>query len=356
MKRWGSCAVALSLVLAMLLGGCGSAHNSAGNASSADPGGAGGYAAEEMSVATAEDKAVMDEKSPADGGVEGSEAETAVRPGEKAADSYSSSAGAGGGFQASSSETGLNKKLIYEANVTLEVKDFNKVQLDIRSLVTLTGGYIVEFSDNQSGSERGGTFILKVPASGFSSFLDELGKLKSESFQQSIHGQDVSEEYVDLESRLKVKQAMEARYLKFMNEATKTEQLVQFANELERIQTEIEQIKGRMRFIDNHVAFSTVEIRVFQPLDDAATKLEKEQAPLLQRAEQALNGSMKVISMILQWVVIVIAGALPVILIAALIVAIYVPLRKKRGKRQSVREAERPESLDSTGPDEGDVR
>ncbi|MCA1295496.1 DUF4349 domain-containing protein [Paenibacillus sp. alder61] len=346
-KRWGSIAASLGLVMVFLLGGCGSADKSASNVSSADSGSGGGYASDELSVATAENMAeVSDAKGAADGGAAGGEAEAPASAGEKAASRV------GGGVQVSSFEEGLNKKLIYEANVTIEVEDFNRVQSEIRNLVTLTGGYIVEFSENQSDSERGGTFILKVPASGFSSFLDELEKLKSTSFQQSIRGQDVSEEYVDLESRLKVKQAMEARYLKFVNEATKTDELVKFANELERIQTEIEQIKGRMRFIDNHVAFSTVEIRVFQPLEDTVSKLAKEQPPLLQRAEQALSGSLKVISMILQWIVIVLAGALPLILIAALIVAVYVPVRKKRRKSQHVRNSEYPESPDQAESDE----
>lgn len=347
-KRWRSIAASLGLVMVFLLGGCGSADKSASNVSSADSGSGGGYASDELSVATAENMAeVSDAKGVADGGAAGGEAEAPASAGEKAASRVG-----GGGVQVSSFEEGLNKKLIYEANVTIEVKDFNQVQSEIRNLVTLTGGYIVEFSENQSDSERGGTFILKVPASGFSSFLDELEKLKSTSFQQSIRGQDVSEEYVDLESRLKVKQAMEARYLKFVNEATKTDELVKFANELERIQTEIEQIKGRMRFIDNHVAFSTVEIRVFQPLEDTLSKLDKEQPPLLQRAEQALSGSLKVISMILQWIVIVLAGALPLILIAALIVAIYVPVRKKRRKSQPVRNSEYPESPGQAESDE----
>lgn len=147
----------------------------------------------------------------------------------------------------------------------MEVEDYAKAQSEIRNLVALTGGYIVEFSENQSQHELGGNFILKVPAAGFSPFLDKLEQLKPKSMQRTIQGQDVSEEYVDLESRLKVKEAMEARYLKFVEEATQTSQLVKFVNELERIQTEIEQIKGRMRYIDSNVAYSTVEIRLYQP-------------------------------------------------------------------------------------------
>ena len=54
--------------------------------------------------------------------------------------------------------------------------------------VTLSGGYIVNFSETQSSSEKGGTFIVKVPANGFSSFIDRLENIAHESLQRSIEG------------------------------------------------------------------------------------------------------------------------------------------------------------------------
>ncbi|WP_246061733.1 DUF4349 domain-containing protein [Paenibacillus oralis] len=237
-----------------------------------------------------------------------------------------------------SADTGFNKKLIYRANVVMEVGDYAKAQSEIRNLVALTGGYIVEFSENQSQHELGGNFILKVPAAGFSSLLDKLEQLKPKSMQRTIQGQDVSEEYVDLESRLKVKEAMEARYLKFVEEATQTSQLVKFVNELERIQTEIEQIKGRMRYIDSNVAYSTIEIRVYQPDQAGSTLAAGDEPPLLERAKQALTGSIEVLSLILQWLIVFLAGALPVIAVAAVIV---VPLWLLRRRQVQNRAAQR---------------
>ncbi|WP_245954623.1 DUF4349 domain-containing protein [Fontibacillus phaseoli] len=275
--------------------------------------------------AVSEEKSDMTSEAPAaDAGGNAS-----LPPTESAAESDRASSG----FQGTDSAAGLNKKLIYHANVVMEVKDYGKAQSEIRNLITLTGGYIVEFSENQSQHERGGTFILKVPAAGFSSFLDRLEQLKPETIQQSIQGQDVSEEYVDLESRLKVKQAMEARYLKFVDEATQTSQLVEFVNELERIQTEIEQIKGRMRYIDNNVSFSTIEIRLYQPMETSIVKLNEEKPPLYKRAQDALTGSIDVILLVLQWLVVVLSGALPLIVIGAVIAAIVWPLRRRRKKR-----------------------
>ena len=62
---------------------------------------------------------------------------------------------------------------------------------------------------------------MKVPANGFSSFIDRLENIAHESLQRSIEGQDVTEEYIDLESRLKAKQIMEEQYVAFMKKRPK---------------------------------------------------------------------------------------------------------------------------------------
>lgn len=324
---WGIIAMLL-----LLLGGCGSASHDAASNSLADSGAANGIAS------TAESE--MD-----GGGSAEVAADTAAAPAASSGAADSKAAGNAGsssaavnsapGFQQAATDAGLNSKLIYRASVVMEVKDYAKAQSEIRNLVMLAGGYIVEFSENQSQHELGGNFMLKVPAAGFSSFLDRLEGLKPESLQRSIQGQDVSEEYVDLESRLKVKQAMEARYLKFVEQATQTKQLVEFVNELERIQTEIEQIKGRMRYIDSNVSFSTIEIRVYQPDASKLAAASSGDTPLLERMKNALTGSIDVLSLFFQWLVVFAAGALPLLVIAALIVIpIWMARRKNRAERE----------------------
>lgn len=172
--------------------------------------------------------------------------------------------------------------------------------------------------------------MIKVPASGFSSFLSNLEKVKHEKLQRSIQGQDVSEEYVDLESRLKAKQLMESQYTEFMKKSTKSSDLVAFANELGKIQEEIERIKGRMRYIDQNVSFSTVELRLYQT--DAGSDIQKkqEQDPLGTRANKALNGSLNALSVTFEWLVVILAGALPILIGAGIILWIVLAYRKRR--------------------------
>ncbi|USB32181.1 DUF4349 domain-containing protein [Paenibacillus sp. YPG26] len=240
------------------------------------------------------------------------------------------------GFANSEIKAGADKKLIYKAELSMRVKDYRKVQTEIREHIAKAGGYIVQFSENQSDQQLGGNFVIKIPAAGFNSFIDGIGKIKHESMDQNIEGQDVTEEYIDLESRLKAKMIMEERYVSFMKKATKTDELVKFAKELGRIQEEIEQAKGRMRFIDNNVSYSTVTLHLYQREGMAGTvDSGKEDTPLGERAKDALAGTLHVLSQLLQWTVVVLSGAFPVLVLGAVLIAIIWSVRKARARRRA---------------------
>lgn len=226
----------------------------------------------------------------------------------------------------------MDRKLIYNASVTMEVADYGAAQTELFNLVTLSGGYLLNFSDTQSRYELGGTFVIKVPSRGFQSFLSNLEQLalKPEEVQRSVWGQDVTEEYVDLSSRLKAKQVVEERLLSFMEKATDTENLLQFSNELARVQEEIETIKGRMRYLDQNVAFSTVELRMYKRLGEK----EAEKQNVVHRAGKAMKDSGLAILALFEGLLVVLAGALPILLILLLLLVplrmLYRRLRKNR--------------------------
>ncbi|WP_052092226.1 DUF4349 domain-containing protein [Paenibacillus sp. FSL H7-0357] len=335
MRKWGLHYFLSLLVLTVVLAGCGSGDdsNSAADQLSANTFSEGGAADSVPAAASVQSKDSSAESATVTAGgqdqkTDANKTGTAKNLGtEQGAEQPS-------GFTGSDVAAGLNKKLIYRANLNMEVKDYASAQSDVRNMITLAGGYIIEFSENMSEYEKGGTFILKVPASGFSSFLDNLEKIKNENIQQSITGQDVSEEYVDLESRLKAKQLMENQYIEFMKKATKSADLVAFANQLGAIQEEIEQIKGRMRYIDQNVSFSTVELRLYQTDESLAVTQKKEQGPLLERASDALKSSLNALSIMFQWLVVFLAAALPVLLIGGVVTAIVLWYRRKSKERE----------------------
>jgi hypothetical protein len=237
------------------------------------------------------------------------------------------------GFTAANLTESWDRKVIFKGSLTMEVPDYAAAQTEINNLVTLASGYVLQFSENQSTAEKSGNYVIKVPANGFSSFIRDLEKIKTVSdIRHNIQGQDVSEEYVDLSSRLKAKQVVEARLLAFMEKAAKTDELLAFSNELGNVQEAIEQIKGRMRFLDQNVAMSTVEIRLYQ---QGAAKLDA--APIgdstLTKTKNALKASVHALKVIAQGLIIFVAAVLPVLVVLAIIgIPLIIVLRKRARK------------------------
>jgi hypothetical protein len=154
--------------------------------------------------------------------------------------------------------------------------------------------------------------------------------MKPLKLQRSIQGQDVSEEYTDLASRLKAKQAVEIRLLEFMDKASTSKDLLAFSDQLGKVQEEIERIKGRIRYLDQNVAFSTIELRVYQG-KVAIGSINPGGLTLGEKAERAILGSLALLSRAFAGTVVFLAATLP---IAALVAIVVVPtiyfVRKRR--------------------------
>ncbi|MGG1514880.1 DUF4349 domain-containing protein [Paenibacillus oryzisoli] len=234
---------------------------------------------------------------------------------------------------------GFNRKLIYKANLVMPVEDYAKAQTALRDLVALSGGYILQFSENTTTGERGGTYTIKIAADGFVSLLDGLEKI-SPTLQRNVQGQDVTEEYVDLTSRLKAKQVLEERLLSFMEKATKTDDLLAFSNELSKVQEAIEQIKGRMRYLDQNVTYSTVELRMYQATGKKPLLSDPNELTLKDRVQKAWQSSLNVLVACLQGILVFLAAAFPVLVILLLLgIPFWVYRSKRRSKLEAIRAA-----------------
>ncbi|WP_141505820.1 DUF4349 domain-containing protein [Paenibacillus luteus] len=249
--------------------------------------------------------------------------------------SFSIAATAGGGFAADTAVVSeeWNQKIIYTASLNMQVALLAEAATELRNAIHQSGGYILQFQDTRNEGEIGSTYTIKVPADGFMSFIDRIEQIKHKDFERKIGGKDVSEEYVDLESRLKAKQLVETRLLTLMEKAGKADDLLKFSQQLASVQEEIEQIKGRIRYLDKNVAFSTVELRMYQT-EQTLIDAGGEKKHLGGKMAEAISGSTKVVWETLKLLLIVIAGAVPIIAVLAVIAvpAIWLAKRNKKGR------------------------
>src|SRR5699024_6815248 len=113
--------------------------------------------------------------------------------------------------------------------------------------------------DEEDGSKNG-HITARIPQEDFKSFIKTVEEGSSKVLENSTSGEDVTEEYVDLESRLKSKEVVEDRLLTFMEEADKTEDLLKISNGLAEEQQEIESLKRQINDVDDKSDLATVSI------------------------------------------------------------------------------------------------
>ena len=162
----------------------------------------------------------------------------------------------------------IDRQIIYRATINLQVKSFAECDREIGARVKAAGGYIAQFQEDRSyGNQRGGRWTVRLPAAGFTDFLEAVSKLGIAE-RRDVQSQDVTEEYVDLEARLKNKQALEARLLDLVaKRGDGIKDVIALENEMNRVTEEIERLQGKLRYLSNRIALTTVEISAYEKLD-----------------------------------------------------------------------------------------
>lgn len=155
------------------------------------------------------------------------------------------------------------RKIIYTGEVALVTDDLDKVAAALDAKIKEFGGYISNASRSGTrGEAREASWTVRVAAEKFDSFvaaLPSLGELQSSSRKAD----DVSEEFYDVQARLKNKKIEEMRLIELLQKATgKLTEVLTVEKELTRVRDEIERIEGRLRFLTNQTDLSTVTITV----------------------------------------------------------------------------------------------
>jgi hypothetical protein len=127
------------------------------------------------------------------------------------------------------------------------------------------GGFIVESFASQGSGKRiaEGSLVLRIPAESYDSALSRLRELgKVESLEES--GQDVSNEFVDLNARIRQLRAVEAQLLELLKQADDVPAALAVQNQLSQVQLDLEQARGRLQYLDNRVAYATISMSMHE--------------------------------------------------------------------------------------------
>lgn len=237
----------------------------------------------------------------------------------------------------------IERKIVRNADLNLEAVSPEESQRKIAQIADGKGGFVVESqqssSDVRIGTRDIATMTIRVPAAKFTETLEEIRQTASRVIVETIKSDDVTEEFIDVEARLKAKKSLEGQFLEIMKQAKSVQDALNVQTELSEVRGEIEKIEGRKRFLESQTALSTIKIRLQTPQAFAGNS----KGFFYELSQSIGKGFDAALGFILGFVTFLIA-ILPFLLFVVL--PIYLVLRyfwRKRGRRKSVTEIAKEE-------------
>jgi hypothetical protein len=177
------------------------------------------------------------------------------------------------------------RKVIRSARMELRADDPASVAAIATQLTAQAGGFVAASNATGIGDaiERV-DMKLRVPAERFEAVLGEL-RDDGEVLVEALQGQDVTDEYIDLDARLRSQKALEDRLLGILASTTAVKDLLDVEAKLVDVRTEIERIEGRLRAMNDRIAFATIDLAVLAPVRQNAREAES----TISRFDRALD-------------------------------------------------------------------
>jgi len=154
-----------------------------------------------------------------------------------------------------------NRRIIYNTDIGLVVEDYDSFENQLPVVVAQRGGFIANSNtDRRHNNNQYGTWIVRVPVVEYAEFLSGISALGfAESRKENA--QDVTEEYVDIEARIKNKKQLEVRVLEMLDQRKgPLKDVLEIERELARIRGDVERMEGRLRFLKDRTSLATVTI------------------------------------------------------------------------------------------------
>jgi hypothetical protein len=210
----------------------------------------------------------------------------------------------------------IGPQIVQTSSVRLAVRRgrFDETVDEARAIATGLGGFVVSSSASQGSGRQlvQGTLVLRIPARSYADAMESLGALgRVESRREN--GQDVSQEFVDLRARTRQLQAVESQLLELLDRADTVGAALAVQRQLSQVQLDLEQARGRLQYLDDQVAFSTISLDLHERVLPLA-KNGGGRFGIVDAWSKAAAGFLAVLG----WTFVILATAAPLVLLLAL--------------------------------------
>lgn len=236
-----------------------------------------------------------------------------AKPGRAASEVFSDAA-------PSSTGTLTERKITKNGNLSLLVRDAESVASEANALAARLGGFVVssQIYEVRDGVKTG-SISIRVPVVRFDDTMKTMKALALRVEQEIVQATDVTEQFVDLEARLKNSRAEEVQFLAIMKQADTVEETLSVVQHLNRVRGEIEYAEGQLQFLSRQVEMSTISASLTEEADAQALGIRWRPLVVAKLAlRDQLNGLSKYVDAMIR-----ILLALPIIILwAATILAV----------------------------------
>ena len=156
------------------------------------------------------------------------------------------------------------RKIIKTGRIVFETTALQETKTFVSQHTAEYKGYIAKETVYKYDDEIRQYITVRIPSHKFELLLDSISQRAGKLDQRSVEVRDVTEEYIDVEVRVSTKKALENRYRELLKQAVKVEEILSIEKEIGSLRTEIEVVEGRLNYLRDQVAFSTLNIEFYE--------------------------------------------------------------------------------------------
>ncbi|MFD2942216.1 DUF4349 domain-containing protein [Flavobacterium notoginsengisoli] len=162
----------------------------------------------------------------------------------------------------------IEQKIIKEATLKFETDNLENSFSQIQKAVANSKARIINDSEGKDFATLFRNLTIKVPSQNFDRFINDVSKGVSYFEVKNISAEDVTEQFIDLTSRLKTKKKLEERYLEILKKANKVSEILEIEEQISTIREEIEAKEGQLKYLESRVSESTITIEFYKTIPE----------------------------------------------------------------------------------------
>jgi hypothetical protein len=233
---------------------------------------------------------------------------------------------------ASSPTNSTERVVIQNSSLSLLVKDVRSAGDQVVAYAKQNGGYMVSTSYNRPNESPFATITVRVPTTNFDAALSYYRSLAIKVTSESLVGQDVTDQYVDIDERIKTLERTKLKFETILESAITTQELLNVQRELISVQSQIDSYKGQKQALEQNA--SLTKITVFLSTDELALPYAPDKTfrpdVVFKLAVRSLLNSLRILGEALIWIVVYAVIWVPALLI-------YLGVRRWRDRRKAIK-------------------